>query len=91
MNEIKLNNCPFCGGESIISEIDYTSKVFRIYCEDCPATMELSFKDAKIGSGAFISFYEMTKIIYDITNSWNTRFNVNDAILKRPKVFGEED
>lgn len=69
----ELKPCPFCGCKCIIAEIDHLNDVFCIYCEECPAKIELSFVDAKLGKGDFISFYEATSIINELTDKWNRR------------------
>ena len=73
MYRTDLKKCPYCGGEGIISEIDYLHKKFHIYCEDCPATMELGFIDANLGDGSFISFYEAKRAMDELTELWNRR------------------
>ena len=72
MKETELKPCPFCGGE-VISEICNITKDFRIYCENCPAEMKLSFYDAQLNDGSFISFYEARKIMDELTDLWNER------------------
>lgn len=74
----ELKPCPFCECESVIAEISYLNKIFRIHCEECPAEMELSFEDAQLGNGEFISFYEMQKIITEMVEHWNRRANEPD-------------
>lgn len=71
--DLKLKPCPFCGSEHIIAEIDYTSKNFVIYCEDCIATMVISFADEGLGDGSFMSFSEITERIEKLINYWNRR------------------
>lgn len=73
MKETELKPCPFCGCEHIIAEINGLSKRFVIYCEDCIAMMELSFVDAQLGDGSFMSFYEVRKIMDELTENWNRR------------------
>lgn len=70
---MELKPCPFCGGEAIISEICFLHKTFRVYCEECPVSIELSFSDAGIGLGEFISFYEAKKIMKELEEAWNRR------------------
>lgn len=72
MNETELKPCPFCG-EAAIAEICNITKEFRIYCENCPACMMLSFGDARLDDGSFISFYEARKIMDELTELWNER------------------
>ena len=69
----ELKPCPFCGCEHIVAEINNLSKRFAIYCEDCVANMELSFTDAQLDDGSFISFYEARKIMDCLTEQWNRR------------------
>lgn len=73
----ELLPCPFCGGEEIYAEVSYITKEFRIYCADpeegCVAEMRLSFADAGLGNGEIISFEEMTTIIQQLIDLWNTR------------------
>lgn len=73
----KLKSCPFCGGTEICAEVSYLTKEFRIYCanteEPCAAEMRLSFADAGLGNGEIIDFEEMTKIIQQFIDLWNTR------------------
>ena len=73
MEHNELKPCPFCGCENIIAEINYLSKRFSIYCEDCIAQMELSFIDAQLNDGSFISFYEARKAMDELTKQWNRR------------------
>ena len=73
--DVKLKPCPFCGCEHIVAEINNLSKRFAIYCEDCIAAMKLSFVDAQLGDGSFISFYEARKVMDDLTEQWNRRAN----------------
>ena len=75
MREIELKPCPFCGCEHIIAEINYKSKRFVIYCEDCVAMKELGFNDAQLYDGSFIGFEEARKIMDELTESWNRRAN----------------
>lgn len=75
MSRTELKPCPFCGCENITAEINNLSKRFCVYCGECPATVELSFTDANIGDGSFISFYEARKIIDELTELWNRRAN----------------
>jgi hypothetical protein len=72
MKEIKLKPCPFCGCDAV-AEICNITKEFRIFCEHCPATMHLSYVDAQLGDGSFISFYEVRKIMDELTELWNER------------------
>lgn len=74
----ELKPCPFCECESVIAEISYLNKTFRIHCEECPAGMELSFANAQIGNGEFISFCEVQKIIAEMVEHWNRRANEPD-------------
>lgn len=69
----ELKPCPFCGCSTVIAEMCNLDKMFRVFCEECPAGMELSFADAQIGLGEFISFYEMQKIMDEMTDAWNRR------------------
>lgn len=69
----ELKPCPFCGGEAIVAEICYLDKSFHVYCEECPVGIMLSFADAGIGQGEFVSFYEMKKIIAELEEAWNRR------------------
>jgi hypothetical protein len=75
MDELKA--CPFCGGTEIYAEVSYVTKEFRIYCAspdcDCVAEMRLSFDDAGLGDGSIIDFKEMTTIIQQLVDLWNTR------------------
>lgn len=73
MNELKP--CPFCGGKYVIAEINNLSKRFTIYCEDCTANMELSFEDAQLDNGNFISFYKARELMDELTEAWNRRAN----------------
>ena len=73
MKETELKSCPFCGHKHIIAEINNMSNRFVIYCENCLATMELSFIDAQLDDGSFISFYEARKIMDELTEQWNRR------------------
>ena len=75
METNELKPCPFCGCEHIVAEINNLSKRFAIYCEDCIAAMELSFVDAQLEDGSFISFYEARKIMDEMTEQWNRRAN----------------
>lgn len=72
MKETELKPCPFCGG-AVVSEICNIAKEFRIYCENCPANMSLSFYDAQLNDGSFISFDEARKIMDELTERWNER------------------
>lgn len=73
----KLKPCPFCGSEEVYAEVCYELKEFRIYCADpdtdCVAEMRLSFADAGLGEGEIIDFKEMTTIIEQMVDLWNTR------------------
>ena len=71
----ELKPCPFCGSENVIAEINNLDKEFVIFCENdcCRAEMKLPFADTMVGNGEFISFYEMQKIMDDLTNAWNRR------------------
>ena len=73
----ELLPCPFCGGTEIYAEVSYLTKEFRIYCANadkpCAVEMSLSFPDAGLGSGEIIDFEEMTKIIQQLVDLWNTR------------------
>ena len=73
----KLKPCPFCGGKEVYAEISYITKEFRIYCAepdcDCLAEMSLSFADAGFGDGDIIGFDEMTTVIKQMIELWNTR------------------
>ena len=73
----ELKSCPFCGSTEIYAEVSYLTKEFRIYCanadEPCVAEMRLSFADAELGNGEIIGFEEMTKIIQQLVDIWNTR------------------
>lgn len=73
----ELKSCPFCGGTEINAEISYLTKEFRIYCanadEPCVAEMSLSFADAGLGNGEIIDFEEVTEIIQQLVDLWNTR------------------
>lgn len=73
----ELKPCPFCGGERINTTVDYFNKKFAIWCEDCHANMDLSFADAKIGDGSFISFSEAANIMVALLESWNRRTHEN--------------
>lgn len=75
MENRELKPCPFCGCEDITAEINHLSKRFRVYCTECPASIEFSFIDANLGDGSFISFYEARKIIDELTELWNRRVN----------------
>ena len=70
--------CPFCGEEDIIAEVSYEDKVFRIYCSRCPASYELYFSEAGLRGGEVIGFSEMTEIMKEITDKWNTRTEGSD-------------
>lgn len=72
MKETELKRCPFCGDDAI-GEMSYLTKDFRIYCANCPAEMKLSFYDAQLNDGSFISFYEARKIMDELTDLWNER------------------
>lgn len=69
----ELLPCPFCGGTELTAEVSYEDKVFRIYCACCPASYELYFSDANLQDGSVIGFSEMTAIIEELTDKWNTR------------------
>lgn len=69
----ELKPCPHCGCENIVAEVSYIGKRFAVYCEECHAEMELSFADAQLGNGEFISFYEMQKIMDELVEAWNRR------------------
>ena len=73
----ELLPCPFCGSEEIYAEVSYATKEFRIYCAasdcDCVAEMRLSFSDAGLDEGSIIDFKEMTTIIQQMIELWNTR------------------
>ena len=76
MSASRLKFCPFCGGTIVYGEINYTNKEFVIRCEsndDCLAEMRLSFADADIGNGEIVSFYEIRKIMDELTEAWNRR------------------
>ena len=74
---IELLHCPFCGSTEVSAEISYITKEFRIYCANpeanCSAEMRLSFADAGLGDGEIIDFGEMTSIIQQLMDLWNTR------------------
>ncbi len=74
MKETELKPCPFCGGAAI-AEICNITKEFKIYCENCPAGMYLSFGDAQLDDGSFISFDDARKIMDELTECWNERAN----------------
>ena len=42
------------------------------------AAMKLSFVDAQLGDGSFISFYEARKVMDELTEQWNRRTNNDD-------------
>lgn len=73
----ELKPCPFCGGTEIYAEVSYITKEFRIYCAEpdcnCLAEMRLSFADAGFGNGDIIGFDEMTTVIKQMIDIWNTR------------------
>lgn len=72
MKKTELKPCPFCGGVAI-AEMCNIEKEFRIYCEECPAKIGLSYGDAQLDDGSFISFYEARKVMDELTNLWNMR------------------
>ena len=72
MKETELKPCPFCGDDAT-AEICNITKEFRIFCVNCPATMRLSFLDAQLDDGAFISFDEARKIMDELEERWNER------------------
>ena len=78
----ELKTCPFCGGTEIYAEVSYVTKEFRIYCAspdcDCVAEMRLSFGDAGLGDGSIIDFKEMTTIIQQLVDLWNTRTQIKE-------------
>ena len=69
----ELKPCPCCECHTIISEISYEQGVFRIYCEECPVAIELSFEDAHLDKGEVISFHEARLIMDELTYAWNRR------------------
>ena len=76
VDAFRLDYCPFCGSDNVTAEISFLTKEFRIYCcdgEGCTAEMSLSFADAGLGDGSFISFYEADKIMKDLIAAWNRR------------------
>ena len=83
MKDTELKPCPFCKCEHIIAEINGLSKRFVIYCEDCIAMMEISFVDAQLGDGSFMSFYEVRKIMDELTENWNRRANNEREITNK--------
>ena len=72
MKETELKPCPFCG-DGVVAEICNITKEFRIYCANCPAGMRLSFLDAQLDDGSFISFDDARKIMDELTELWNER------------------
>lgn len=72
MMETELKPCPFCGGVAI-AEMCNIAKEFRIYCEECPAKIGLSYGDAQLDDGSFISFREARKIMDELEELWNAR------------------
>lgn len=67
-----IEACPFCGGQAI-AEICYAVKEFRIYCVNCPGTMRISFADAGLDDGTYISFAEATAVMKELVENWNRR------------------
>ena len=77
MNKYELKPCPFCGGHPC-AEVAYPQKEFRIYCTGvdpcCCAEMRLSFEDAGYGNGNHMTFYEIAKVMDELTELWNARY-----------------
>ena len=72
MDKVALKPCPFCG-EDACSELDNVSKALRIFCTNCPAEMRVTYKEANLDNGDFISFYEAINCMNTLTELWNER------------------
>lgn len=72
--KMELKPCPFCGCRNIVAEMSNLDKAFHVFCEECMGEMNLSFADALIGNGEFVSFYEMQEIMNKMVEAWNGRY-----------------
>ena len=71
MSEIKLLNCPFCGGEAELNK-NYKVKMYSVQCKDCKCMTTFQFD---FGEGEEISKNKAVEI-------WNTRKPM-ERILER--------
>lgn len=68
MSELKLLNCPFCGGEVVISDekIDATREVYNFHCHNCD----------------MVTFYDFPNDKEKAIETWNTRTPMDNIMEK---------
>lgn len=68
MSELKLLNCPFCGGEVVISDekIDATREVYNFHCHNCD----------------MVTFYDFPNDKEKAIETWNTRTPMANIVEK---------
>lgn len=72
MDTVELKPCPFCK-EKACAEIDNVGKALKIYCENCPAEMRVTYEEANLGDGSLISFDEAIVWMDYLIARWNVR------------------